>query len=124
MKGSLERSKRSRQGRRFSRSSLRNVDDFCHVQHSELAAHLNKHTKEESCFAENGKDDFGCQAVQGASASQVTAGKVRNRISRLLGMAGEANDAASAFTQEKMKDASSLLKLPATISDNLDTALS
>ena len=48
---------------------------------------------------------------QGASASHLTAAKVLDTISRLLGMSGEANDAVYAYTQVKMSDASSFFTL-------------
>ena len=54
---------------------------------------------------DNVKDDAGCQAVfaeQGASASQMTAAKVLVTSSRLLGLAGEGNDAVSVYTQVKV----------------------
>ena len=77
----------------------------------ELAEHLQMYR------GDNVKDDTGCQAVlteQGASASQMTAAKVLDTISRLLGMAWEANDAVSAFSQVKMTDVPRLLKQPET----------
>ena len=61
------------------------------------------------------KDDSGAYAVfteQGSSASQVTAAKVMDIISRLPGCDGQAADAGSAYTQEKMEDAPKLLKIP------------
>ena len=51
------------------------------------------------------KDDSGSYAVfteQGSSASQMTAAKVMDIISRLLGCAGQAADAVSPYTQVKM----------------------
>ena len=61
------------------------------------------------------KDDSGSYAVlteQGSSASQVTAAKVMDIISRLPGCAGQAADAVSAYAQVKMEDAPKLLKIP------------
>ena len=61
------------------------------------------------------KDDSGSFAVfteQGSSASQRTAAKVMDIISRLPECAGQAADAVSAYTQVKMKDAPKLLKIP------------
>ena len=61
------------------------------------------------------KDDSGSHAVlteHGSSASQMTAAKVMDIISRLPGCAGRAADAVSAYTQVKMEDAPSLLKIP------------
>ena len=52
------------------------------------------------------KDDSGSCAVfteQGSSASQMTAAKVMDIISSLPGCAGQAADAAYAYTQEKWK---------------------
>ena len=49
---------------------------------------------------------------QGSSASQITAAKVMDIISRLPGCAGQVADAVFAFTQVKMKDAPKLLKIP------------
>ena len=60
------------------------------------------------------KDDSGSSAVfteQGSSASQVTAPKVMDIISRLPGCAGQAADAVSAYTQVRMEDAPKLLKI-------------
>ena len=61
------------------------------------------------------KDASGSYAVyteQGSSASQMTAAKVMDIISRLPGCDGQAADAVSAFTQVKMEDAPKLLKIP------------
>ena len=61
------------------------------------------------------KDDSGSYAVyteQGSSASQMTAAKVMDIISRLPRSAGQAADAVSAYTQVKVEDAPSLLKVP------------
>ena len=49
---------------------------------------------------------------QGSSASQVSAAKVMDIISRLPGCAGHAVDAVSAYTQVKMEDGPKLLKIP------------
>ena len=46
------------------------------------------------------------------SASQITAAKVMDIISRLPGCDGEAADAVAAYTQVKMEDAQKLLKIP------------
>ena len=61
------------------------------------------------------KDDSGSYAVfteQGSSASQMTAAKIMDIISRLPGCNGQAADAVSAFSQVKMEDAHKLLKTP------------
>ena len=71
------------------------------------------------------KDDSGSYAVfteQGTSASQMTAAKVMDIVSRLAGCAGQAADAISAYTQGKMEDAPSLFKKSKVgISSDLDT---
>ena len=57
------------------------------------------------------KDDSGSYAVfteQGSSASQMTAAKVMDIISRLPGCDGQAADAVSAYTQVKMEDTSKI----------------
>ena len=61
------------------------------------------------------KDDSGSYAVcteQGSSASQMTAAKGMDIISRLPGCSGQAADAVSAYTQVKMEAAPKLLKIP------------
>ena len=61
------------------------------------------------------KDDSGSYAVfteQGSSASQMTAAKIMDIISRLPGCAGQAADSVSAKTQVKMEDAPKLMKIP------------
>ena len=61
------------------------------------------------------KDDSESYAVfteQGSSASQMTAARVMDIISRLPGCAGQAADAVSAYTQVKMEDAPKLLINP------------
>ena len=59
--------------------------------------------------------DSGSYAVfteQGSSASQMTAAKVMDIISRLPGCAGQAADVVSVLTQIKMDNACKLLKIP------------
>ena len=61
------------------------------------------------------KDDSGFYAVfteQGSSASQTTAAKIMDILSRLPGCARQAADAVSAYTQVKMEDEPKLLKIP------------
>ena len=89
--------------------------DICHLKNAELEA---KHQKYKGRVVLRGdivKDDSGSYAVfteQGSSASQMTAAKVMDIISRLPGSAGQAADAVSAYTQVKMEDAHKLLKIP------------
>ena len=91
--------------------------DICHLKNAELEA---KHQKYKGRVVLRGdivKDDSGSYAVfteQGSSASQMTAAKVMDIISRLPGCAGQAADAVSAYFQVKMEDAHKLLKLPKT----------
>ena len=61
------------------------------------------------------KDDSGSYAVfteQGSSASQMTAAKIMDIISRLPGCDGQAADAVSAYTQVKIEDAHKLFTIP------------
>ena len=89
--------------------------DLCHLKNAELEA---KHQKYKGRVVLRGdivKDDSGSYAVfteQGSSASQMTAAKIMDIISRLPGCNGQAADAVSAYTQVKMKDAHKLLKIP------------
>ena len=78
--------------------------DICHLKNAKLEA---KHQKYKGRVVLRGdivKDDSGSYAVfteQGSSASQMTAAKVMDIISRLPGCAGQAADAVSAYTQVK-----------------------
>ena len=57
-------------------------------------------------------DFFAVFTGQGSSASQMTAAKVMDVRARLPGCAGQAADAISAYTQVKMEDAPTVLKIP------------
>ena len=87
--------------------------DICHLKNAELEA---KHQKYKGRVVLRGdivKDDSGSYAVfneQGSAASQMTAAKVMDIISRLPGCAGQEADAVSAYTQVKMEDAHKLFK--------------
>ena len=89
--------------------------DVCHLKNAELEA---KHQKQKGRVVLRDdivKDDSGSFAVfteQGSSASQMTASKVMDIISRLPGCAGQTAEAVSAYTQVNMEDASKLLKIP------------
>ena len=82
-------------GRKVHFASLK---DICHLKNAELEA---KHQKYKGRVVLRGdilKDDSGSYAVfteQGSSASQMTAAKVMEIISRLPGCAGQAADAVS-----------------------------
>ena len=79
--------------------------DKCHLKNAELEA---KHQKYKGRIVLRGdivKDDSGSYAVfteQGSSASQMTAAKIMDIISRLPGCDGQAADAVSAYTPVKM----------------------
>ena len=85
--------------------------DICNLKNVELEA---KHQK----FKGRGeivKDDSGFYAVfteQRSSASQMTAAKIMDIISRLPVFDGQAADAVSALTQEKKEYVHKLLKIP------------
>ena len=78
--------------------------DICHLKNAELEA---KHQQYKGRVVLRGdivEDDSWFYAVfteQGSSASQVTAAKVMDIISRLPGCDGQAADAVSAYTQVK-----------------------
>ena len=99
--------------------------DICHLKNAELEA---KHQKYKGRFVFRGyivKDESGSCAVfaeQRSSASQMTAAKVMDIISRLPGCDGQAADAVSAETQVKMEDAPKLLKVPKSEWCKNDTA--
>ena len=82
--------------------------DICHLKSAEMET---KHQKCKGRVVLRGdivKDDSGACAVfseQGSSASQMTAAKIMDIISRLSGCDGQAADAVSAYTQVKMEDA-------------------
>ena len=81
--------------------------DLCHLKDAELET---KHQKFKGRVVLRGdlvKDDSGSYAVfteQGSSASQMTAEKVMDIISRLPGCAEQAADAVPDKTQVKMED--------------------
>ena len=78
--------------------------DICHLKNAELET---KHQKYKGRVVLRGdivKDNSGSYAVfteQGSSASQMTAAKIMDIISRLPGCDGQAADAVSAYTQVK-----------------------
>ena len=104
-----------KQGRRGATVHFASLMDICHLKNAELEA---KHLKYKGRVVVRGdivKDNSGFYAVftkQGSSASQMTAAKIMDIISRLPGCDGQAADAISAYTQVKMEDAHKLLKIP------------
>ena len=86
--------------------------DICHLQNGELEAKHQKYKGRVLLRGDVVKDNSGSYAVfteQGSSASQVTAAKVMDIISRLPCCDGQAADAVSAFSQVKMEDAHKIL---------------
>ena len=89
--------------------------DLCHLKNTELETKHQEYKVRVVLRGDIVKDDAGSCAVfteQGSPASQMTAEKVMDIISRLPGCAGQAADAISAYTQVKMEDAPTLLKIP------------
>ena len=89
--------------------------DLCHLKNSELEPQYQKYKGGVVLRGDIVKDDSGSYAVfneQGSSASQMTAAKIMDIVSRLPGCSGQAADAVSAHTQVKMEDAHKLLKIP------------
>ena len=90
-----------KQGRRALQFILHQLMDICHLKNAELEA---KHQKYKGRVVLRGdivKDDSGSYAAfteQGSSASQMTAAKIMDNISRLPGCDGQAADAVSAYT--------------------------
>ena len=87
--------------------------DIYHLKNAELEAKHQKYKGRVVLRSDIVKDDSGSYAVfteQGSSASQMTAAKVMDIISRLPGCDGQAADTVSAYTQVKMKDAHKLFK--------------
>ena len=89
--------------------------DICHLKNAELEAKHQKYKGRAVLRGEIVKDDSGSYAVfteQGSSASQMTAAKIMDIVSRLPGCDGQAANAVSAYTQVKMEDAHKLSKIP------------
>ena len=83
--------------------------DICHLKNAELEAKHQKYKGRVVLRGDTVKDDSGSYAVfteQGSSASQMTAAKIMDIISRLPGCDAQAK------TQVKMEDAHKLLKIP------------
>ena len=81
--------------------------DICHLKNAELET---KHQYHKGRVVPRGdivKDDSGSYAVfteQGSSASQMTAAKIMDIISRLPECSGQAADAVSAYTQVRIQN--------------------
>ena len=88
--------------------------DLCHLKNSELEPQFQKYEGRVVLRGDIVEDDSGSHTAfteHGSSASQMTAAKVMDVISRLRGCAGKAADAISAYTHVKMEVAPSLLKI-------------
>ena len=89
--------------------------DICHLKNAELEA---KHQKCKGRVVFRGdivkgySGSYVAFTEQWSSASQMTAAKVMDIISRLPGCAGQSADAVSFYTQVKSEDAPKLLKIP------------
>ena len=95
----------ARNGRTVHFASLM---DRCHLKNLELEPQFQKYKGRVVLPGDIVKDDSGSCAVfteQGSSASQMTAAKIMDIISRLPGCDGQAADAVSAYTQVKMEGA-------------------
>ena len=87
--------------------------DLCHLKNSQLKPRCQRYKGRVVLRGDIVKDDSGAYAVfteQGSSASQMTAAKVMDGISRPPGCAGQAADAVSASTQLKTEDATIVIK--------------
>ena len=87
--------------------------DICHFQNHQLEPKHQKYKGRVVLRGDIAKDDSDAYAVfteQGSSASQMTAAKVMEVFERLPDCAGQAADAVSAYTQNKMEDVPRLLK--------------
>ena len=87
--------------------------DICHLKNAELEAKHQKYRGRVVLRGDIVKDDSGSSAVfteQGSSASQMTAAKIMDIISRLPGCDGQAADAVSAYTQVKKGRCSQIIE--------------
>ena len=96
------------EGRKVHFASLM---DLCHLKNSGLEPQYQKYNGRvvlRGDIVKNGSGSYAVCTEQGSSASQMTAAKFMDIISRLAGCAGQAADAVSAYTQVKMEDAPTL----------------
>ena len=87
--------------------------DLCHLKNSELEPQFQKYKGRILLRGDIVKDDSGSYAVfteQGSPATQKTAARIMEIMSRLPRRAGQAADAVPAYTQVKMEDAPTLFK--------------
>ena len=89
--------------------------ELCHIKNSELEPKFQTYQGRVVLRGDIVKNYSGSYAIfteQGPSASQMTAAKIIDFVSRLPGRAGQAADAVSANTHVKMEDAPTLFKIP------------
>ena len=99
--------------------------DICHLKNAELKNKLQKYKGRVVLRGDIVKDDSGFYALfteQGSAASQMTAAKVMDTISRIPGCAGQAAHAVSAYTQVNMEDAPKLLNIPKSECPHMETS--
>ena len=100
--------------------------DTCHLMNADMGPQFQKYKGRVVLRGDIVKDDSGANAVfneQGSSASQMTAAKVMDVISRLPDCDGQAADAISAYTQVKLEAAPRSLKnRKIGMSRNMDTS--
>ena len=99
--------------------------DICHLKNAELEAKYRKNKGRVVLRGDIVKDDSGSYVIfteQGSSASQMTAAKVMDVISRLPGCDGPAADAVSAETHVKMEDAPKLIKIRKSECPDMDSS--
>ena len=84
---------------------------LCRLKHSELAKHLQTCKGRVVLWEDYVKDDGECKAAfseQRPAASHMAAAAFLDTVPRPHGMAGEADDAASAYTQVHLLEVSTL----------------
>ena len=87
--------------------------DICHLKNAELETQHQKYKGRvvlRGDIAKDGSESYAVFTEHGSSASQMTAAKVMDIISRLPGCSGQAPDAVPADTKVKMEDAPKLFK--------------
>ena len=102
-------------GNKGRKVHLASLMDLCDLKSSELEPQFQKYKGRVVLRGDTVKDDSGSYAVftkQGSSASQMTAAKVMDIVSSHPGCSGQPADGVSAYTQIKMEDAPTLLKIP------------
>ena len=103
---------------KYVKVNFASLMDICQLKNSELEKKHQKYKGRVVLLGDIVKDDSGSYAVfteQGSSASQMTAAKIMDIISRIPGCVGQVADAVSACNQVKMEDASKLVKKPKSV---------